>query len=114
VVTARAAVGNRTEIPIMSPKKLTDTQLVLLSAAAQREDDVRDLKGLGEFPFEMAEVRILPPQPAIVPEVSACAPSAPRNGAHGITARIHMLVRLSAKISLKAVARLGHARKRCQ
>jgi hypothetical protein len=38
VVTARDAVVNRTEIPIMSPKKLTDTQLVLLSAASQRKD----------------------------------------------------------------------------
>jgi hypothetical protein len=34
VVTARDAVANRTEIPM----KLTDTQLVLLSAASQRED----------------------------------------------------------------------------
>jgi Protein of unknown function (DUF3489) len=34
VVTARDAVANRMEIPM----KLTDTQLVLLSAAAQRED----------------------------------------------------------------------------
>jgi hypothetical protein len=34
VVTARDAVANRLEIPM----KLTDTQLVLLSAAAQRED----------------------------------------------------------------------------
>src|SRR5262249_31550750 len=33
-VTARDAVVNRTEIPM----KLTDTQLVLLSAAAQRQD----------------------------------------------------------------------------
>ena len=29
----------------MSPKKLTDTQLVLLSAAAQREDGAIDLAG---------------------------------------------------------------------
>jgi hypothetical protein len=35
VVTARDAIVNRTEIPIMSPKKLTDSQLVLLAAAAQ-------------------------------------------------------------------------------
>jgi len=28
------------EIPIMSPKKLTDSQLVLLSAAAQRENAI--------------------------------------------------------------------------
>ena len=34
VVTARDAVANRTEIPM----KLTDTQLVLLSAASQRDD----------------------------------------------------------------------------
>jgi hypothetical protein len=34
VVTARDAVANRKEIPM----KLTDTQLVLLSAASQRED----------------------------------------------------------------------------
>src|SRR6266705_1274263 len=34
VVTARDAVANRTEIPM----KLTDTQLVLLSAASQREE----------------------------------------------------------------------------
>jgi hypothetical protein len=34
VVTARDVVANRTEIPM----KLTDTQLVLLSAASQRED----------------------------------------------------------------------------
>src|SRR5438876_6450671 len=34
VVTARDAVANRMEIPM----KLTDTQLVLLSAASQRED----------------------------------------------------------------------------
>jgi len=34
VVTARNAVANRTE----DPMKLTDTQLVLLSAASQRED----------------------------------------------------------------------------
>src|SRR5262249_19413694 len=34
VVTARGAVANRTEIPM----RLTDTQLVLLSAASQRED----------------------------------------------------------------------------
>ena len=33
VVTARDVVANRMEIPM----KLTDTQLVLLSAAAQRE-----------------------------------------------------------------------------
>jgi Protein of unknown function (DUF3489) len=45
VVTARDAVSKRTEIPIMSPKKLTDTQLVLLSAAAQREDDAVELAG---------------------------------------------------------------------
>ena len=45
VVTAQEAVGNRTEIPIMSPKKLTDTQLVLLSAAAQREDGAVELAG---------------------------------------------------------------------
>jgi Protein of unknown function (DUF3489) len=45
VVTARDAVSNRREIPM----KLTDTQLMLLSAASQREDraiDVGpDLKG---------------------------------------------------------------------
>jgi Protein of unknown function (DUF3489) len=45
VVTARDAVGNRRETPM----KLTDTQLVLLSAASQREDRAidrgPDLKG---------------------------------------------------------------------
>jgi Protein of unknown function (DUF3489) len=45
VVTAKAAVVNRTEIPIMSPKKLTDSQFVLLSAAAQREDGAVQLTG---------------------------------------------------------------------
>jgi hypothetical protein len=39
VVTARDAVANRGEIPM----KLTDTQLVLLSAASQREDRAIDL-----------------------------------------------------------------------
>jgi len=38
VVTAQDAVANRMEIPIMSPNKLTETQLVLLSAASKRED----------------------------------------------------------------------------
>jgi hypothetical protein len=33
------------EIPIMSPKKLTDSQLVLLSAAAQRENGAIELTG---------------------------------------------------------------------
>ena len=32
----------RMEIPTMSPNKLTDTQLVLLSAASQREDGAID------------------------------------------------------------------------
>jgi hypothetical protein len=45
VVTAQGAVANRTEIPM----KLTNTQLVLLSAAAQGEDGAielaPDLKG---------------------------------------------------------------------
>src|SRR5262249_34319578 len=35
----------RREIPTMSPNKLTDTQLVLLSAASQREDRAIDLAG---------------------------------------------------------------------
>src|SRR4029077_17144459 len=39
------AVVYREEIPIMSPKKLTDSQLVLLSAAAQREDGAIELTG---------------------------------------------------------------------
>jgi hypothetical protein len=39
VVTARDAVANRTEIPM----KLTDTQLVLLSAASRREDSAIEL-----------------------------------------------------------------------
>jgi hypothetical protein len=38
VVTALDAVANPMEIPIMSPSKLTDTRLKLLSAASQRED----------------------------------------------------------------------------
>jgi Protein of unknown function (DUF3489) len=45
VVTAQDAVVTRTEIPIMSPKKLTDSQLVLLSAAAQRTDGGVELTG---------------------------------------------------------------------
>jgi hypothetical protein len=39
VVTARDAVANRKEIPV----RLTDTQLVLLSAASQREDGAIEL-----------------------------------------------------------------------
>src|SRR5215475_11972507 len=39
VVTARGAVANRTEIPM----KLTDTQLVLLCEAAQREGGAIEL-----------------------------------------------------------------------
>jgi hypothetical protein len=39
VVTARDAVANRVEIPM----KLTDTQLVVLSAASQREDGAIEL-----------------------------------------------------------------------
>ena len=39
MVTAREAVANRTEIPM----KLTDTQLVLLCAAAQRQDGGAEL-----------------------------------------------------------------------
>jgi hypothetical protein len=35
----------------MSPKKLTDTQLVLLSAAAQREDDALELAGNPKEPL---------------------------------------------------------------
>ena len=43
VVTARDAVANRTE----NPDEITDTQLVLLSAASQREDGVIDLGAKG-------------------------------------------------------------------
>ena len=39
MVTAQDAVSNRREIPM----KLTDTQLVLLSAASQREDGAIEL-----------------------------------------------------------------------
>jgi hypothetical protein len=45
VVTARDAVVHREEIPIMSHKKLTDTELVLLSTASQREDGAVELTG---------------------------------------------------------------------
>jgi hypothetical protein len=45
VVTAQDAVANRTEIPIMSANRLTATQLVLLSAASQREDGAIELAG---------------------------------------------------------------------
>jgi len=45
-VTARDAVVYREEIPIVSPKKLTDTELVLLSAASQREDGAVELTGM--------------------------------------------------------------------
>jgi hypothetical protein len=45
VVTARDAVADRQEIPIMSAKKLTDTQLVLLTAASQHEDSAIELMG---------------------------------------------------------------------
>jgi hypothetical protein len=43
VVTAQDAVANRTEIPVMSSNTLTDTQLVLLSAAAQHPEGAIDL-----------------------------------------------------------------------
>jgi hypothetical protein len=49
VVTAQDAAANRTEDPTMSANKLTDTQLVLLSAAAQHPEGAielsSDLKG---------------------------------------------------------------------
>src|ERR1700704_1211812 len=49
VVTARDAVANRRRNPTMSANKLTDTQLVLLSAAAQHPEGAielaSDLKG---------------------------------------------------------------------
>jgi hypothetical protein len=49
VVTAQDAVANERRIPIMSKSKLTDSRLVLLSAASQREDGAielaSDLKG---------------------------------------------------------------------
>jgi hypothetical protein len=44
VVTARDAVVYRGD-PSMTPKKLTDSQLVLLSAAAQRADGAVELTG---------------------------------------------------------------------
>jgi hypothetical protein len=43
VVTAQDAVANERRIPIMSKSKLTDSHLVLLSAASQREDGAIEL-----------------------------------------------------------------------